>query len=298
MGTASSSRPDNEVSVMSPSEYGEYVALQVAKSAVAAASSSSSSSSSASGARVAGLMPGRVQVIDNGRGQFTLTSTDAETNPVNIDVDAAAIDDLILTHKVSELLRGQRTVMVPGGLASIFGHDPHRAELFVMKYHFVSAREIVKTFTVNEDVVIKAPANTRIEFVRVVFKGRDFTDEAAALMTGKRDLVLTAGSVESALCGRMIIDASTASTGADAESFVFVYRLHSTPSQTKECLLTEPFFIPPAPSYDAAPPIDIHIPNENDRGLLLPIPEIKFNSENATRAMNEPCFRPEMLSNF
>jgi hypothetical protein len=182
-------------------------------------------------------------------------------------------------------------------LASIFGHDPNRAEVFTLSYHFVSAREIVKTFAVTEDVVLKAPANTVIEFISVTFKGRDFTDEAAALMIGKRDLVLAAGSVESALCGRMIIDTAGTGGGASAESFVFVYRLHSTPSLHMECLLTEVFFIPPAPSYHTATAPLLPVPDEKETGPISHR-DIKFNSENAMRAMNEPSFRPEMLSQF
>ena len=106
--------------------------------------------------------------------------------------------------------------------------------------------EIHKTFKKTDDVIIDAPQGTRIEFTAVTYQGRDFTSEAQTLLLGKRELQLTAGSVESALCGRLIIDTT-------AGDFHFLYKLHSTPSEDISCLLSENFYIPPSRSYEMMP---------------------------------------------
>ena len=141
------------------------------------------------------------------------------------------------------MLKDQRTVRISGGVHQIFGLNPAKKEVISVKYHYMSPIEISKTFSKTDCVFLDCPLGTRIEFTSVTYKGRDFTSEAQTLLLGKRDLQLTAGSVESALCGRMIIDSS-------AGDFHFLYKLHSTPSEHISCLLTEEFYIPPSRSYE------------------------------------------------
>ena len=141
------------------------------------------------------------------------------------------------------MLKDQRTVSIPGGVHQIFGLNPAKKEVISVKYHYMSPTEISNKFSKTEDVYLDCPLGTRIEFTSVTYKGRDFTSEAQTLLLGKRDLQLTAGSVESALCGRMIIDSS-------AGDFHFLYKLHSTPSEHISCLLIEEFYIPPSRSYE------------------------------------------------
>lgn len=263
---------------------------------------------------IEGRKPGQLKMVHTDMpGTFDLVSQDdQETMPVHISVDSADIDGLILTHKVGELLnKGLRTVKIPGpgGLSTIFGFNPKAKENFTMKYHYVSAKEIIKSFTKSENVNIQAPDGTKIIFTSVSYKGRDFTVEASTLLIGRNGLQLTAGSVESALCGRFIIDTSSG-VNATTDQFVFVYKLHSVPSITMTCYLNEEFYIPPAPSYRS--PNVTTIKFGNDQGTAAfdnnkttspgvpspPLPAIMFNAANAMAAMAEPSFRPEMLSKF
>jgi hypothetical protein len=249
---------------------------------------------------IGGRKPGQLKMIPTDMpGTFGLVlQDDQETMPCHIFVDSANIDDLILTNKVRQLLCGFRTVTIAGGLSEIFGLNPNEKEIFYLKYHYVSAKEITKVFNKYEDVNIFPPVGTKLEFTSVVYKGRDFTVEASTLLVGSSGVLqLSAGSVESALCGRFILDIDTAT-----DQFVFVYKLHSVPSISMSCLLTEEFYIPPAPSF-----LSPNLPTTKSGAqgqttqllppsLLLPA-GITFNTANAMAAMAEP-FRPDMLSKF
>ena len=194
----------------------------------------------------------------------------------------------------------------------------------------MSPSDICKTFSKSDDVVIDAPIGTRIEFTSVTYKGRDFTSEAQnLLLLRKNELHMRAGSVESALCGRLIID----STAGD---FLFMYKLHSTPSEQISCLLSEEFYIPPSRSYEMPRQIQTpqssnntsstyltsedHINNNGnqmmmwsqnplsrDRGpesgrqptissaVAQPVPTYLFNSANANKAALESIFQKDQF---